>query len=57
MIHEACLLLDRNEFRPKVVPEDGVGTLNTIPNFSQRAALQGTFLLRRVRALIRRERF
>jgi methionyl-tRNA formyltransferase len=54
MIHEACLLLDRDEFRPKVLPEDELGTLNTIPNFRQWATLQGKVLPRRVRALIHR---
>jgi methionyl-tRNA formyltransferase len=56
MIHEACLLLDRDDFRPEVVPEDELGTLNTIPNFRQWTALQGKVLSRRVRALFRRSR-
>jgi len=56
MIHEACLLLDRADVRPEVVPEDELGRLYTIPTFRQWAALQGKVLLRRVRALIDRVR-
>jgi hypothetical protein len=47
-------LLDRDEFRPQVVPEDELGALGTIPNFRQWAVLQGKVLSRRLRALIRR---
>lgn len=54
MIHEACLLLDRDDFRPQAVADTELGRLGTIPNFRQWAALQGKVLSRRARALIRR---
>jgi folate-dependent phosphoribosylglycinamide formyltransferase PurN len=49
MIHEACLLLDQDEFRPQEVPDAELGKLYMIPNFRQWVTLQGKVLARRVR--------
>jgi methionyl-tRNA formyltransferase len=52
MIHEACLLLDQDEFGPETVPDEELGELYTIPNFRQWVTLQGKILTRRLRALM-----
>jgi methionyl-tRNA formyltransferase len=54
MIHEACLLLDREGFHPEVVPEEQLGALNTVPNLRQWAALQSRVFWRKVRGAKRR---
>jgi methionyl-tRNA formyltransferase len=54
MIHEACLLLDREDFQPEVVPDDELGTINRFPNLRQWAALQARVFWRKVRGAKRR---
>jgi methionyl-tRNA formyltransferase len=53
MIHEACLLLDKRDFSPEVVPVDELGTLYTMPNLRQWAVLQSRLLWRKVRGAVR----
>jgi methionyl-tRNA formyltransferase len=54
MIHEACLLLDREDFEPDVVPDDELGSLKTVPNMRQWATLQSRVLWRKIRGAKRR---
>jgi methionyl-tRNA formyltransferase len=54
MIHEACLRLGREDFDPEVVPDDELGSLNTVPNMRQWAALQFRVFWRKVRGAKRR---
>jgi len=54
MIHEACLLLDEDGFRPEIVPDDQLGGLNTVPNLRQWATLQSRVFRRKVRGAKRR---
>jgi methionyl-tRNA formyltransferase len=54
MIHEACLRLDREDFDPEVLPDDELGSLNTVPNMRQWAALQSRVFWRKVRRARRR---
>ena len=55
MVHEACLLLEREDFEPEVVPDDELGRLYTVPNMRQWAALQSRVSWRKVRRAKRRE--
>jgi methionyl-tRNA formyltransferase len=50
MIHEACLLLDRDDFRPQPVSGDELGTLYTVPNLRQWTVLQSRVVRRKIRA-------
>jgi methionyl-tRNA formyltransferase len=54
MVHEACLLLDREDFDPEVVPDDELGRLNTVPNMRQWATLHSRVFWRKVRGAKRR---
>jgi methionyl-tRNA formyltransferase len=54
MVHEACLLLDREDFDPEVVPDDELGSLNTVPNMRQWATLHSRVFWRKVRGAKRR---
>jgi folate-dependent phosphoribosylglycinamide formyltransferase PurN len=53
MLHEACVLLDRPDFEPEVVPREELGTLFTTPNLRQWLTLQARVALRRMRARLR----
>jgi methionyl-tRNA formyltransferase len=49
MAHEACLRLERDDFEPKVIPEEELGALYTVPNMRQWATLQSRVFWRKVR--------
>lgn len=55
MVHEACLLLERDDFEPEVIPEDELGKLYTVPNMRQWATLQSRVFWRKVRRAKRHE--
>jgi folate-dependent phosphoribosylglycinamide formyltransferase PurN len=55
MIHQACLLLEREDFEPEIVPEKELGSLYTLPNLREWAALQSRVVWRKVRGAARRQ--
>jgi len=55
MIHQACLLLEREDFEPEIVPDEELGRLYTLPNLREWATLQSRVLWRKVRGAARRQ--
>lgn len=49
LLQEACLLLDRNQLMPELIPNGKLGKLYTTPNFRQWVLFQIRIFLRRLR--------